>query len=240
MKSGPRLAIEHLPAYAPAMPAYPLGSLTVAQLGELVEIEDREVLPELWEERKTGELVEDERIRLSALRRQLVSFKVQIVNEATLWARAIYPLLVMAERDKIHAFTEVAVSATLGRGELRGEVDGALARMGLRGDAVSPYFLVVEAKRGVEGTDPIAQLLGGLLCAASANHARRPQAEHRLYGAFTIADTWTFAQATISRLDAERPLLVVAWSREYTETAEAPTILLLLKSMVAELVAPPS
>jgi hypothetical protein len=210
------------------------------QLVELAEIQDRGVLPDLWEDRPLAPLAEDEQVVLAVLCKRLVAHRTILVNEATIWARAIYPLLVLAERDNICAFAEVPLGATFARGELRGEVDGALARMGLRGDAVSPYFLVVEAKRGVEGTDPIAQLLGGLLCAASANHARRPQAEHRLYGAFTIADTWTFAQATISRLDAERPLLVVAWSREYTETAEAPTILLLLKSMVAELVAPPS
>jgi hypothetical protein len=222
------------------MAVYFLRQLTAARLGELVEIVDRGVLPELWEERQADPFTEDERVRLAALRRQLVSFKVHIVNEATIWARAIYPLLAMAERDKIRAFAQVAISGTFGNGELRGEVDGALAPMGLVGDAVPPYLLVVEAKRGVEAHDPIAQLLGGLLCAARRNHTRRPRGEHVIYGAYTIADVWTFIEATIAGLDGDRPRVTTAFSREYTETAEAETILLLLKSMVAELASQPA
>jgi hypothetical protein len=131
----------------------------------------------------------------------------------------------------------VPLGATFGRGELRGEVDGALARMGIEGEPVPPYLLVVEAKRGVEGHDPVAQLIGGLLCAAQKNHHHTPEAEHVLYGAFTVADVWTFVEVTISGLESERPRVMFAGSREYVEKLEAGVILRLLKSMVAGLLA---
>ncbi len=81
----------------------------------------------------------------------------------------------------------------------------------------------------------MAQLLGGLLCAARRNHQSRTRTEHTLYGAYTIADLWTFVQATFTNLDAERPVVTTAFSREYMEKTEAPKILLLLRSMVGEL-----
>jgi len=109
----------------------------MAQLGELAEIQDRGVLPALWEERALTELAEDEQVALAGLRKRLVSYKTHLVNEATIWARAIYPLLAMAERDNIRAYAEVPLSASFGRGDLRGEVDGALARMGIEADMVA-------------------------------------------------------------------------------------------------------
>jgi hypothetical protein len=94
---------------------------------------------------------------------------------------------------------------------------------------------VVGAKRGVEANEPAAQLLGGLLCAAWKNHKQHPRLEHRLYGVITVADVWTFVSVTISGFDGDKLILATAFSREYTEKTEAPQILLLLKSMVAEL-----
>jgi|HubBroStandDraft_4_1064222.scaffolds.fasta_scaffold232994_2 hypothetical protein len=217
------------------MSSYTLGTLTLAQLEGLVEIQDRGVAPGIWEDRELGALPERELSWLADLRERLVSYKTSLVNEATLWARAIYPLLVLAERDNIKAFSAVPLSTTLGRGELRGEVDGAMAWMGIEGDAQSPYLVVVEAKRGVEGHDPVAQLLGGLLCAARKNHQSRSRGEHVLYGVYTIADLWTFVKVTFTDLDGDRPVMTTVFSREYMEKTEAARILLLLRSMVGEL-----
>jgi hypothetical protein len=207
------------------------------QLLELADVQDRGVIPELWEQRDLGLLVEEEKVSLSSLRRRLIYSRTLLLNDVTIWARAIYPLLAMAERDNIHAFGGVPLSGTFPGGELGGEVDGALARMGIEAEAAPPYLLVVEAKRGVEGHEPVAQLLGGLLCAAQRNHKHRPKAVHVLYGVYTVADVWTFLQVTISGLDADRPAIVTAFSPEYAEKNEAATILLLLKSIVAELLA---
>jgi hypothetical protein len=218
------------------MATYPLGQLRINQLEELVEIEDRGIVAQIWEDRELGKLSEREQLILSEVHERLGSVKPLLVNEATLWARAIYPLLMLAERDNIRAFAGVPLSATFGRGELRGEVDGALARMGIEGDAIPPYLLVVEAKRGVEGHDPVAQLIGGLLCAARRNHEQHARNDHVLYGVYTVAHVWTFVQATIQELDSDRPRIAIVSSSDYGEKMEAATIVLLLKSVVGELI----
>jgi hypothetical protein len=110
-----------------------------------------------------------------------------------------------------------------------------MAPEGIDQEVTPPYLLIVEAKRGVEGHDPVAQLAGGPLCAAWQNHRLRPQSDQRIYGAYTVADVWTMVQAEISGLDGERPRMTLGFSREYMEKTEAPTILRLLKSMVARL-----
>jgi hypothetical protein len=217
------------------MATYLLRELALQQLGELAELDDRGVIPSLWDDRPLGQLSEEDEIFLGVIRRQIVAYKTHLVNESTIWARAIYPILALAERDHVGAFSGVPLSARLARGELRGEVDGALARMGIEAEASPPYLLVVKAKRGVEGHDPVAQLLGGLLCAAQRNHERRAQPEHVLYGAYTIADVWTFLQVVVTGIDGERPLLTLASSREYMEKTEASTILLQLRAMVADI-----
>ena len=110
-----------------------------------------------------------------------------------------------------------------------------MAPEGIDSEVSPPYLLIVEAKRGVEGHDPVAQLAGGLLCAAWQNHLLRPQSDQRIFGAYTVADVWTMVQAEISGLDGERPRMTLSFSGEYMEKTEAPTILLVLKSMVARL-----
>ncbi len=219
------------------MPTYPLADLSLEQLGELCELQHRGVCPGFWDDRPLGDLTEDEQRFLATLRKHIVPYSVHLANEATIWARAIYPLLLLAEQDDIRAFSSVPLRGQLPSGELRGEVDGAMAHIGIQADAQPPYLVVVEAKRGVEASDPVAQLLGGLLCAAVKNQKKRPRAEQRLYGAYTVADVWTFLQATVTGLDEGRPAMTTIASREYTEKTEADLILRLLKSMVAELVA---
>jgi hypothetical protein len=219
------------------MPIYALADLSMDQLGEIADVEHKGVAPALWEDRPLGELSEEERSFLATLGKHIVPYSVHLANEATIWSRAIYPLLLLAEQDQIRAFSGVPLRAVLPGGELRGEVDGAMAHIGIQADAQPPYLLVVEAKRGVEAHDPVAQLLGGMLCAAAKNHKKRPREEQRLYGAYTVADVWTFLQVTVAGLDGGRPAMTTVASREYTEKTEAGLILRLLKSMVAEVAA---
>lgn len=127
------------------------------------------------------------------------------------------------------------MSATLPRGELRGEVDGALAHEGLGAEVTPPYLLIVEAKRGVENHDPVAQLIGGLVCAAWQNKRAHAQEEQHLAGAYTVSDLWTFVEAWVTALDSEQPKVRVVFSREYTEKTEAAAILCILKALVEEM-----
>jgi hypothetical protein len=51
------------------MAIYSLAQVTLSQLQELAEIDDRGVLPELWEKRETGQLSEVEHNLLAFVRR---------------------------------------------------------------------------------------------------------------------------------------------------------------------------
>ena len=121
------------------------------------------------------------------------------------------------------------VRAAFGEIELRGEVDGALAAS-VDEEVSTPYLLVVEAKRGVAGRDPMAQLLASLLCAGKRNEQEGVTARE-LFGCYTIADVWTFIRATFE-WSQPKPTMRVLSSREYTEKTEAATILAILKTIV--------
>jgi len=73
------------------------------------------------------ELPESDRAALDLVVNKLRNYRVLRVNEATVWARAIYPVLVLAERGSIRAWSVVPLAASLGDVEVRGEADGALA-----------------------------------------------------------------------------------------------------------------
>ena len=76
---------------------------------------------------------------------------VDLMDEATVWARAIYPLLLLAEHGRIQVWSEVALKAKYANFELEGIVDGLLEHTA-SGLISTPYLIVVEAKHGVEAS----------------------------------------------------------------------------------------
>ena len=56
----------------------------------------------------------------------------------------------LAERDGVQAWSQVSLAATVADTDLQGVVDGAFGRP-IAGVLETPWLLVVEAKRGVEG-----------------------------------------------------------------------------------------
>ena len=87
------------------MQTFTLGKLTLAQLREVVDLHNRGTVPALWAPMEQGELTDEERMLLASLRRRLQSYRTEMANEATIWARVIYPLLVLAERDRLRAYS---------------------------------------------------------------------------------------------------------------------------------------
>ncbi len=61
------------------------------------------------------------------------------MNEATIWARAIYPLLMLAESGNVQAWSQVSLSATYPHFELDGIVDGILGKCA-SGKISRPYL----------------------------------------------------------------------------------------------------
>jgi len=213
------------------MKTYAFKDLTNAKLAEFASIRHDTRDPRTWDDLARHELGERERLAIDLIVDRLLYYKTQRVNEATIWARAIYPLLALAERDEIRAWSAVPLAATFDGVELRGEIDGALAGS-IDEEIGLPYLVVVEAKRGIGATDPVAQLLGAMLCAARINlQAGLPADE--VYGAYTVADVWTFLRGQLL-WDGDRPQMGVLSSREYWEKTEAPQILGILESIVAK------
>jgi hypothetical protein len=213
------------------MKTYALGDLSSATLAEVATIRHEPVQPAVWEELARREIGEQERAALRFIVDKIYYYKTTRANEATIWARAIYPLLALAERDDIRAFSAVPLAARFDGVEIRGEADGALAAS-IDEEVGLPYLVVLEAKRGIGASDPMAQLLGAMLCAARLNEqAGHPLAE--IYGSYTVADVWTFLRGTVSFAEPKMSMSVVS-SREYTQKTEASVILAILESIVAK------
>jgi len=213
------------------MKTYAFKDLNTTTLPEVVVIRHEPRQPGAWEELARKELGESDGIALKLLVGKLIDYKTVRANEATLWARAIYPLLVLAEREDVRAFSLVPLAARFDDIELRGEVDGVLASSA--DDEVGlPFLVVVEAKRGISGTDPMGQLLGAMLCAARLNEQGGHPARE-IFGCYTVADLWTFLRGTLD-WSQPKPTMSLLSSREYTEKTEASTILAILESIVSK------
>jgi hypothetical protein len=210
---------------------YAFKELTHATLAEVAVILHERRQPAFWEELSRREIGERERLALGLIADKLLDYKTHRANEATLWARAIYPLLALAERGEIRAFSMVALSGTFDGIELRGEADGALAGS-IDEEVGPPYLVVIEAKRGLSGTDPMGQLLGAMLCAAQLDE-RAGQPAGEIFGCYTIADVWTFLRGKLD-WSQPKPSMSVLSSREYAEKTDAPAILAILASIVAK------
>jgi uncharacterized protein YjiS (DUF1127 family) len=151
--------------------SYALEELTTAKLTDIAVIRREAKQPAVWEKLARREIGERERAALEFILDKLRDYGTLRVNEATIWARAIYPLLALAERDDIRAWSLVPLSGRFNDVEIGGEVDGALASS-FAEEVELPYFIVVEAKRGVGGTDPMASSSARCCARRSATSTR--------------------------------------------------------------------
>ncbi len=149
------------------MCTYTFSQLSEETLKTLVTLKGRYVPAEEWDNMQIA-LTEDECQRLEVLKSTLRGRHLFVMNESTLWARAIYPMLVLAEHGYVQAWSGVPLKAAYPTFSLEGEADGALAPS-LGGRIQSPYLIVHEAKRGLNAPDPLYQLLGEMLAAARLN-----------------------------------------------------------------------
>jgi len=208
------------------------GKMAIAELRQVVDIQESGIQPYPWLQVMDIDLTELEQRQLQVLALQLENLKLHLLNEATIWSRAIYPLLLIAEHYPIQAWSQVPLSMTFPTFQIEGIADGVLANA-IAGYVESPYLVVVEAKRGLEAQNPQFQLYGQMLAAAGMNWERDRQLCQEIFGCYTIADSWTFFRAEVSHFQAEKILMKIESSREYNERLEMAEILKILKRIVA-------
>jgi hypothetical protein len=215
------------------MTRFTLSKIVERDFVTLVRLKPHKIADYNWTEVESLSLNAQEKQELEALKQKIFYCDTHSLNEATIWARAIYPMLVIAERGDIQAWAGVEMYAKYPKFELEGIADGALARS-VSGRVQTPYLIVVEAKRGIENQDPLYQLYAQLLAAAHLNWEKSPQEKVEIFGCYTIADSWKFVRAEVSDFESDLPLMQVEPSREYTEKLESDTIYKILRLIVSK------
>ncbi|NEO84974.1 MAG: hypothetical protein F6J87_12085 [Spirulina sp. SIO3F2] len=209
-----------------------LAKLQASSLEPYVKLIEHGMGDYAWLNPASTELVTKQQEQLADLQGRLVRDRTLLMNEATIWARAIYPLLLLAERDDIQAWVEVEVKGEYPNFTVSGVADGVLARC-IEGELKTPYLIVVEAKRGLEAENPKYQLYGQLLAIAYMNWKSTALDPQEVFGCYTIADTWTFVRAEVEGMESDRPTLTLESSRDYVEKLEATQILQILQGIVS-------
>lgn len=207
--------------------------IKIADLKKLVNLKEGKIATYEWNEVDAIALTEIEQKRLEYIRSDLLNYDTHLANEATIWARAIYPMLVLAEREYIQAWAGIPLQAQYNQFQIKGVVDGVLGKT-VAGRIEAPYLVVLETKKGVENQNPVFQLYGQMLAAARLNWENEERSPQEIFGCYTIADVWKFLRAEINEIDSDMPTMQIEYSREYAEKSEAEIILKILKGIVSK------
>jgi hypothetical protein len=208
-----------------------LSKLTIQDIKRVVTLKEFGSGNYDWTSVDDIELTRREQTRLRELEETLEADPVHLLNESTIWSRAIYPILQLSEQDDIRALAGIPLQASYTNFSIDGIADGVIGRS-ITGRIEVPYLVMVETKRGIEGQNPIAQLYGELLIAARLNWESDSKEIQEVFGCYTIADSWTFVRAIVGTLESDRPSLTTEHSREYTEKTNAFKILKTLKQII--------
>lgn len=206
--------------------------LNLTHIREIALVQEQPIADYPWTEVDSVRLSTVEQEYSGYIGARLRDADTVLMNEATIWGRAIYPLLMLAEQAPVYAWAQVPLRARYPHVELQGTVDGVLAHGVVSMTGTTYYLLILEAKRGLENHDPRLQLLGQLLAAARLNWEREQQPIQQVFGCYTIIDIWKFVRAVVQHIDSSQPTILLEPSREYTQKFETETILKLLKHMV--------
>ncbi len=187
------------------MTTFRFSDLSHVTLRSLIILQEQGIVAAQWD-RMMSETTEQERAHLQVIQSHLLNYSLSLMSEATIWARAIYPLLMLAERDHIQAWAQVPLRAEFPRFVLEGNVDGVLGNS-VSGLLDTPYLIVVEAKGGLEATHPQFQLYGEMLAAAWLNWQQTHEPEQEIFGCYTISGSWTFVHGMVREFEADSPTM---------------------------------
>lgn len=210
-----------------------LSKLSLAELREVIHLQEGRIAPYPWTQVDSIPVSDHELRRIQDIQSHLWNEDTHLMNEATIWSRGIYPLLLLAERGSIRAWAAVPLQAHYPHFEIDGIADGVLGEV-VVGRMESPHVVVVETKKGIENQTPVFQLYGQLLAAAYLNGLHDGKPKQEIFGCYTIADIWKFVRAEIDGMDADKPTMRLEYSREYMEKLESETILKILKGILAK------
>lgn len=112
--------------------------VTPDTLYTIVAVQDHGLRSSPWDQLALAELTPDELSATERLSADLRRYHPSLVNEATVFARSIYPLLALAEAEGVQALAGVPLSAQAGGFELAGIADGALGRA-VAGELRAPF-----------------------------------------------------------------------------------------------------
>jgi Clp amino terminal domain, pathogenicity island component len=207
--------------------------LTPESLNSIATIEEKGVTPELWDKIDVS-LTGQELQRVESIVSSFLNRSVAQMNEATIFSRAIYPLLVLAEMDRVETWAQSPLNAQYSGFAFKGIADAVIG-FNISGITKSSFYLIVlQAKLGMQARNLPGRLYAAMLAAARLNWERDKRLPQEIFGCYTIADNWTFARGLVSDIEAARPTMTVASSREYVERIEAETILRILKSITGK------
>lgn len=209
-------------------------------LKKYVEIKGNYVKDPAWAQPENlPELTDEERQEFSRFTERLRPRlrPPSLLNPPTRWARTIYPLLFMAERDDVIASAETIMVAQYPTFELHGVIEGMLShdRYG-DGHPTAPYHLIVmPAKRGLDRRKLPESLMLQLLAAARLNWEHSKHEPQQVFGCYIIGSGWNFVRAEVSGLDSERPAAQIEHSYSYYDVTHDPELLLrLIKSTTCQ------
>jgi hypothetical protein len=131
------------------MQTFNFSDISLTDLKSIVELKPMGIADYHWTQPQNVIITEEEQVLLRYITTQLKFYPTHVMNEATLWARIIYPLLRLAEQDDILATSEVSLKVQYPKFELNGIVDGILGKC-IAGHLEIPYLVVLEAKRALE------------------------------------------------------------------------------------------
>lgn len=208
-------------------------NLSLATLKRYINLQEYGIAEYDWLNINDITLNTIEQQQIQYLKTVLQNSRMLLMNEATVWARGIYPLLNLAERDSITAWSAVSLHAAYAKFEIDAIADGVLGKC-ISGTLELPYLIIVEAKRGLEASNPVYQLYGQLLAAAQLNWEHDGHDPQEIFGCYTVSDIWTLIRAEVSAITTDKPTLRIEFSREYSEALEAEILIKILKRMLAK------
>ena len=215
------------------MQTYTLSQLTEETLKTLVTLREVDGTAETWENMQIALTAKENMIIDYLIKSDAQQRHLSVINEATIWCRAIYPMLRLAEQGHIQAWANVPLKATYPTFRLEGEADGALTPS-VGGRIQPPYLLVHEVKADVNAPNPQFQLYGEILTTAWLNWQSDAKPKQRIFGCYTLIDRWNFVLGVVKDIETEKPTLNIEFAPVYNGITDAERIVQLLKFIVAE------